>query len=84
MSPDLSDYRAVNRYLVFNDATRSHMVTVFIQDDMVVENQFERLSINLRRYDSAVILTRPTASVTIEDNDSELSLHVYQIINMFM
>ena len=60
------------------------MVTVSIRDDMVVEYQFEQFFINLRRYDSAVILSRPTASVTIEDNDSELSLHVYQIINMFM
>ena len=43
---------------------------------MLVENQFEQFFINLRNYwyDSAVILNGPTASVTIEDNDSELSV----------
>ena len=53
------------------------MVTVSIQDDMAVENLFERFFINLRNYwnDSVVILNGPTtASVTIEDNDGELSL----------
>ena len=77
MFPDMSaDYSAISRSLVFNGATRSHMVTVTIQDDMIVENQFEQFFINLRNYwyDSAVILSRPTASVTIEDDDSELSL----------
>jgi len=52
------------------------MVTVSIRDDMLVENQFEQFFINLRNYwyDSAVILNVPTASVTIEDNDSEFFL----------
>ena len=52
------------------------MVTVSIRDDMIVENQFERFFINLRNYwyESAVILSQPTASVTTEDDDSELSL----------
>ena len=52
------------------------MVTVFIQDDMIVENQFEQFFISLRNYgyESAVILSQSTASVTTEDNDSELSL----------
>ena len=52
------------------------MVTVSIRDDMVVENQFEQFFINLRNYwyESAVILNEPTASVTIEDNDSEFIL----------
>ena len=74
--PDLSDYTAINRSLVFNGATRSHMVTVTIRDDMAVEDQFEQFFINLRNYwyESAVILDGSTASVTIEDNDSELSL----------
>ena len=66
----------MNRSLVFNGATSSQMVTVSIQDDMLVENQFERFFINLENYwyDPAVILNGPTASVTIEDNDSEFSL----------
>ena len=78
ISPCLSDYTAVSRSLVFNDATRSHIVTVYIRDDMVVENQFEQFFINLRNYwyESAVILNGPAASVTIVDNDSELSLKI--------
>ena len=77
MFPHMSeDYSAVSRSLVFNAATTSQMVTVSIRDDMAVEDQFEQFYINLRNYwyDSAVILSRPTASVTIEDDDSELSL----------
>ena len=52
------------------------MLTITIQDDMVVENQFERFFINLRNYwyESAVILNGATTSVTIEDNDSEFFL----------
>jgi len=52
------------------------MVTVSIRDDMLVENQFEQFFFTLENYwyDSAVILNGPTASVTIEDNDSELSV----------
>ena len=51
-------------------------MTVSIRNDMVVEDQFERFFINLRKYgyDSTVMLNRPTASVTIEDNDSEFPL----------
>ena len=77
MSPDLSDYTAVDRSVVFNGDIRSQMVTVSIRDDMIVENQFEQFLINLRNYwyESAVILNGATASVTIEDNnDSEFSL----------
>ena len=48
-------------------------MTVSIQEDMIVEDQFERFFINLRRYESAVILSQPTASVSIQDNDSESS-----------
>ena len=52
------------------------MVAVSIRDDMVVEDHFERFFINLRNYwnDPAIMLSQPTASVTIEDDDSELSL----------
>ena len=83
--PGISDYTAISRYLVFNGATRSRMVTISIRDDMVVEDQFERFFINLRSYDSAVILSRPTVSVTIEDNnDSELSLKICMCRRMFI
>ena len=52
---------------------------------MVVEDQFERFFINLRRYDSAVILSRPTVSVAIEDNnDSELSLKICMCRRLFI
>ena len=73
ISPDLLDYTPISRSLVFNGATRSQIVTVSIRDDMVVEDQFEQFFIKLNNYwiDSAVILSQPTASVTIEDNDSE-------------
>ena len=52
------------------------MVTVFIRDDLIVENQFEQFFINLSNYwyDSAIILDGPTPSITIEDNDSEFFL----------
>ena len=72
MSPDLSDYTAITKSLVFNGATTSQMVTVSIRDDMAVEDQFERFFINLRSYwnESDVILNGTTASVTIEDDDS--------------
>ena len=52
------------------------MVTVSIRDDMLVENQFEQFFLTLENYwyESAVILNGPRASVTIEDNDSELSV----------
>ena len=84
MSPDLSDYTAVDRSLIFNGATRSQMVTVFIRDDMIVENQFERFFVNLRNYwyESAVTLSRLTASVSIEDNDCKLSLKIAHFIRM--
>ena len=52
------------------------MVTVYIQDDMLVENQLEEFFIKLREDDSAVILNRQTTSVTIEDNDGELSMNI--------
>ena len=81
-----SDYTTISRSLVFNGATRSQIVTVPIRDDTVVENQFEQFFINLREYESAVILNEPTASVTIEDNDSELSMNICmcQIVSLFM
>ena len=57
------------------------MVTVSIRDDMAVENWFEQFFINLSNYwyESAVIMSQPTASVTIEDDDSELSLQYTDI-----
>ena len=56
-------------------------MTLTIRDDMVVENQFERFFINLRKYwnGSTVILSQPTACITIEDDDSELSLHYINV-----
>ena len=60
---------------MFNGATRSQTVTVTIQDDMVVEQQFENFFISLRTsyYDPAVILSPGTTTVTIEDDDSKLT-----------
>ena len=59
------------RTLTFDGATGSRTVTVFIRDDMVVENQFESFSISLQTSDFAVILSTTAARVTIEDNDSK-------------
>ena len=61
---------------MFNSATRSQKVTVSIRDDIAVEDKFEQFFITLWKYeyDSTIILNRPNASVTIEDNDSEFPL----------
>ena len=71
--PASSDYTTLTRSLVLNGATRSQTVTIPIRDDMVVENQFELFSINLSTSDFAVMLDPVSATVTVEDNDSELS-----------
>ena len=71
--PASSDYTTLTRSLVLNGATRSQTVTIPIRDDMVVENQFELFSINLSTSDFAVMLDPLSATVTVEDNDSELS-----------
>lgn len=72
--PASSDYTTLTSTLVvLNGATNSQTVTIPIQDDMVVENQFEFFSMNLSTSDSAVMLDPVSAAVTVEDNDSELS-----------
>ena len=87
--PALSDFTTQTRSLVFNGTTDSQTVTIPIQDDMVVENQFEFFSINLNTSDSAVMLDPVSATVTVEDNDSEFiftaykSLHIHQNVNFF-
>ena len=50
-------------------------MTVTIQNDMVVEQQFENFFVSLRtRYsDPAVILSPGTTTITIEDDDSKLT-----------
>ena len=50
-------------------------MTVTIEDDMVVEQQFENffMSLRTRYYDPAVILRPRTTTITIEDNDSKLT-----------
>ena len=73
-SPAPADYAASTRSLVFSNATRSQTVTVTIQDDNVVEQQFENFFMNLRTSDAAVIFNPVTANVTIEDDDSTLTL----------
>ena len=59
------DYRALTNSLVFNDATRSQTVTVTIQDDNVVEQQFENFFLDLSSGSST--------NITIEDDDSKLT-----------
>ena len=50
-------------------------MTVAIQNDMVVEQQFENffMSLRTRYYDPAVILSPGTTTITIEDDDSKLT-----------
>ena len=50
-------------------------MTVTIQDDMVVEQQFENIFVSLRThyYDPAVVLSPGTTTITIEDDDSKLT-----------
>ena len=71
MYPDSSDYGYYCTSYFY--LTGSRTLTLYIQNDMVVENQFEFFYIRLWPRDSAVILDTATASVTIEDDDSELS-----------
>ena len=59
------DYRALTNSLVFNDATRSQTVTVTIQDDNAVEQQFENFFLDLSSGSST--------NITIEDDDSKLT-----------
>ena len=74
MYPDYVYYSTSRLY--FDGATRSRTITLYIRNDMVVENQFEFFSVYMRNYDSAVVLNGSTARVTIEDDDGELSLQV--------
>ena len=71
--PAPSDYTALNNLLVFNDANRSQTLTVTIQDDNVVEQQFENFVMSLCVFDPTVILSPVTANVIIEDDDSKLT-----------
>jgi len=48
-------------------------VTVTIEDDMVVEQQFENFFLDLKTYDSAVKLSPRTTIITIEDDDGKLT-----------
>ena len=52
-------------------------MTVTIQDDNVVERQFEHFLMSLCAFDPAVILIPVTANVTIEDDDSKLAPRCY-------
>ena len=50
-------------------------MTVTIQDDTVVEQQFEDFFVSLRTHyhDPAVIVSPGTTTITIEDDDSKLT-----------
>jgi len=48
-------------------------VTVTIQDDNVVEQQFENFILSLCVFDPTVILSPVTANVIIEDDDSKFT-----------
>ena len=59
--------------LTFGAAITTQMATVYIFDDSVVENT-EFINLTLSSRDAAAILSPATASVSIEDGDSELKI----------
>ena len=70
-SPAGTDYTDVTTTLTFDAIIISHMVTVSILDDNVVEDT-EFINLALTSVDSAVVLNSASARIHIEDVDSEL------------
>ena len=59
--------------LTFGATITTQVATVYIFDDSVVENT-EFINLTLSSRDAAAILNPATASVSIEDGDSELTI----------
>ena len=68
------DYVVTSSDLTFNGATSSQTVTIPILEDNIVEGS-ETVIVTLTSADPAVILNPPSASVTIEDDDSKRWLY---------
>ena len=73
----MMDYTVTNSDLTFVAATSSQNVTISILEDDIVEGS-ETIIVTLTSTNSAAILNLPSASVTIEDNDSEDIVRVGQ------
>ena len=67
----MADYTVTRSDLAFNATTSSQTVTISILEDSIVEDS-ETISVTLTSADPAAILSPPSASVTIEDNDGKL------------
>ena len=59
--------------LTFGATISTQMATVYIFDDSVVEDT-EFINLTLSSRDSAAIINPVTASVSVEDGDSELTI----------
>ena len=77
ISPAPGDYTAItNMQLTFSATVQSQTVTVAIGDDDVVE-RLETFNITLTTSDPSVVLIPMTATVDIQDDDSEL--YIYRV-----
>ena len=64
------DYTVTSSDLTFNASTSSQTVTIPILEDDIVEGS-ETIIVTLTSADPAAILSPPSASVTIEDDDGK-------------
>ena len=75
LPPDPSDYTTVSMELTFNSGDTTQTVMIPIVGDNVVEST-ESFSVSLTTGDSAVNLNPQTTTVTIQDDDSKISLQI--------
>ena len=71
------DYTVTNSDLTFDAAPSSQNVTIFIVEDNIVEGS-ETIIVTLTSTDPAAVLNQASADITIEDDDSEDIVHVWQ------
>ena len=71
LPPAPSDYTTVTMDLTFNSATTTKTVMIPIVGDNVVEST-KSFTVSLTSVDSAVNLSPPTTTVTIQDDDSKI------------
>ena len=70
LPPATNDYTTVSMDLTFNAGNTSQTVMIPITGDTVVEGT-ESFTVTLTTGDSAINLSPPSTTVTIQDNDSE-------------
>jgi len=64
------DFAVTTVHLTFTSSPMELCRNFTIEDDLMVEEPQEQFGLMLFTSDSAVLFSRPTASVTITDNDS--------------